>query len=101
MLFSLAGCMQLLPAAAYVLAYELLFGQGFRSKGPAERAVLAQQVRKIPALSVMASAFNTSAASCCHVFQVFVAFALFNTTYVQTHAAVACCVCNQHANTAY
>ncbi|WIA29585.1 hypothetical protein OEZ86_012077 [Tetradesmus obliquus] len=36
---------QLLPAAAYVLSYELLFGQGFRSKGPAEVAVLAQKSR--------------------------------------------------------
>jgi hypothetical protein len=31
---------QLPPAAAYVLAYEALFGQGLREQGPAERAVM-------------------------------------------------------------
>ncbi|KAF8073135.1 NSUN5 [Scenedesmus sp. PABB004] len=34
---------RLSPAAAYVLTYELLFGEGFRGKGPAEAAVLARQ----------------------------------------------------------
>ncbi|KAI8463734.1 MAG: S-adenosyl-L-methionine-dependent methyltransferase [Monoraphidium minutum] len=31
---------ELPPAVAYVLAYEALFGQGMREKGPAERAVM-------------------------------------------------------------
>lgn len=33
------------PAAALVLAYELLFGAGLRPAGPAERAVLQRKVR--------------------------------------------------------
>lgn len=32
---------QLQPETAYVLVYEALFGEGFRRRGPAERAVLA------------------------------------------------------------
>eukprot|EP00879_Flechtneria_rotunda_P027154 GHRR01029028.1.p1 GENE.GHRR01029028.1~~GHRR01029028.1.p1 ORF type:complete len:363 (+),score=144.53 GHRR01029028.1:78-1166(+) len=55
---------QLTSSAAYVLAYELLFGQGFRTKGPAENAVLQQQDRLQNALQeLLQSAEVTDAAA--------------------------------------
>ena len=36
---------QLLPEVAWVLAYEVLLGQGCRKSGPAERALMHAKVR--------------------------------------------------------
>lgn len=43
-LWLLCNVPQLTEAAAYVLAYELLFGQGCRQHGPAEKAVASSKV---------------------------------------------------------
>ncbi|WIA09502.1 hypothetical protein OEZ85_008901 [Tetradesmus obliquus] len=58
---------ELLPAAAYVLSYELLFGQGFRSKGPAEVAVLAQKSRLQESLQSLLQHAPRSGSSAGHI----------------------------------
>ena len=45
------------PATAYVLCYEVLFGEGLRQKGPAERAVVAA----LPALQAELAALQQEA----------------------------------------
>lgn len=46
---------QLTPAVAYVLIYEILFGQGLREQGPAERAALRAKAALKAALRALLS----------------------------------------------
>ena len=55
---------QLPAAAAYVLAYEALFGQGMREQGPAERAVMRARADMRSELARLISAAGAQVGGC-------------------------------------
>lgn len=49
----MAQCLQLTEAVAYVLCYEILFGQAFKPSGPAERVFYKHKVQHDRCISML------------------------------------------------